>query len=102
MFVKKGMTVRVISGNHKGKEGKILYVFPKRNRVLVEGVNLIRRSTRPSQENPSGGFVEKEAPIHVSNIMVIHGGQPTRIGYKYLEDGSKVRVAKKTGEEIEL
>lgn len=102
MFVKKGMTVRVISGNHKGKEGKILFVFPKKNRVIVEGVNLIRRSTRPSQENPSGGFIEKEAPIHVSNVMVIHGGQPTRIGYKYLEDGSKVRVAKKTGEEIEL
>ncbi|MFQ6604182.1 MAG: 50S ribosomal protein L24 [Fidelibacterota bacterium] len=102
MFVKKGMTVRVISGNHKGKEGKILFVFPKKNRVIIEGVNLIRRSTRPSQENPSGGFIEKEAPIHVSNVMVIHGGQPTRIGYKYLEDGSKVRVAKKTGEEIEL
>ncbi len=101
MFVKKGMTVRVISGNHKGEEGKVLHVFPKNDRVLIEGINFIKRATRPSQQNQAGGFVEKEASIHVSNIMVIHAGQATRIGYKILEDGTKVRVSKKTGQEIE-
>tara|TARA_B000000557_G_scaffold261297_1_gene260066 strand:+ start:1120 stop:1428 length:309 start_codon:yes stop_codon:yes gene_type:complete len=101
MHVKKGMNVRIISGNHKGLEGKILNVFPAKQRVIVEGVNFIKKATRPTQDNPSGGVVEREAAIHVSNIMVLHGGIPTRIGYKKLEDGSKVRIAKKTNEEIE-
>ena len=101
MHVKKGMNVRIISGNHKGLEGKILNVFPAKQRVIVEGVNFIKKATRPTQENPSGGVVEREAAIHVSNIMVLHGGIATRIGYKKLEDGSKVRIAKKTNEEIE-
>ncbi len=100
MHIKQGMTVRVIRGNHRGEEGKVLYVFPKKERVIIEGVNLIKRHTRPSQENPQGGIVEKEAALHVSNLMVIHGGKPTRVGYKKLDDGSKVRVAVKTGEEI--
>ena len=100
MNIRSGMIVRVLSGNHKGLEGKVLNVFPKKNRVIIEGVNLIKRHTRPSQENPQGGIIEKEAALHVSNIMVIHGRKPTRIGYKKLDDGSKVRVAVKTGEEI--
>ena len=100
MHVKQGMTVRVIRGNHRGEEGKVLHVFPKKERVIIEGVNLIKRHTRPSQENPQGGIVEKEAALHVSNLMVVHGGKPTRVGYKKLDDGSKVRVAVKTGEEI--
>ena len=100
MHIKQGMTVRVIRGNHRGEEGKVLHVFPKKERVIIEGVNLIKRHTRPSQENPQGGIVEKEAALHVSNLMVIHGGKPTRVGYKKLDDGSKVRVAVKTGEEL--
>lgn len=100
MHIKQGMTVRVIRGNHRGEEGKVLHVFPKKERVIIEGVNLIKRHTRPSQENPQGGIVEKEAALHISNLMVIHGGKPTRVGYKKLDDGSKVRVAVKTGEEI--
>ena len=100
MHIKQGMTVRVIRVNHRGEEGKVLYVFPKKERVIIEGVNLIKRHTRPSQENPQGGIVEKEAALHVSNLMVVHGGKPTRVGYKKLDDGSKVRVAVKTGEEI--
>ena len=91
----------IISGNHKGLEGKVLNVFPSKQRVIVEGVNFIKKATRPTQENPSGGVVEREAAIHVSNIMVMHGGKPTRIGYKKLEDGSKVRISIKTNEEIE-
>tara|TARA_B100001996_G_C18639603_1_gene585108 strand:- start:58 stop:366 length:309 start_codon:yes stop_codon:yes gene_type:complete len=101
MHIKKGMTVMIISGNHKGLEGKVLNVFPSKQRVIVEGVNFIKKATRPTQENPSGGVVEREAAIHVSNIMVMHGGKPTRIGYKKLEDGSKVRISIKTNEEIE-
>ena len=101
MHIKTGMTVKVIRGNHKGQEGKVLFAFPKRQRALVEGINFIKRHSRPTQQNPKGGIIEKEAPIHVSNLMVVHGGVPTRIGYKKLEDGTKVRIAKKTGAEIE-
>jgi len=101
MNVKQGMTVKIISGNHKGMEGKILNVFPNKNCVIVEGVNFRKRATRPTQDNPSGGFVEREAPVHISNVMVVHNGEPTRIGYKILDDGSKVRISMKTNEEIE-
>jgi large subunit ribosomal protein L24 len=96
------MKVRVIKGNHKGSEGKILFVFPKDNKAIVEGVNFIKRAVRPTQNNPSGGYTEKEAPIHLSNLMLVQKGQTTRIGIKVLKDGSKVRIGKKTGEEIEL
>ena len=102
MHVKKGMEVRVVCGNHKGLEGKVLNVFPKKQKVIVEGVNFRKRATRPTQDNPSGGFVEREAPIHISNVMTVHAGQATRIGYKLLDDGSKVRISKKTNEEIEV
>ena len=82
MRIKKEMTVRVTSGNHKGMEGKVLRVFPDKNRVIIEGVNFMKKATRPSQNYPSGGMVEKEAAIHISNVMVVHGGQTTRVGYK--------------------
>ena len=102
MHVKKGMLVKIISGNHKGMEGKILNVFPEKNRVIVEGVNFRKRASRPTQENPSGGFVEREAPLHISNVMVLNNGTPTRIGYKILDDGTKIRISKKTDEEIQF
>ena len=100
MKVMKNDTVLVISGNDKGKRGKVLKVFPKENRVIVEGINFIKRHTRPSQKNQQGGIVEKEAPIHVSNVMVIDPktDQPTRIGRKRLDDGKLVRVCKKSNE----
>ena len=100
MHIKKGMTVRVMSGNNRGEEGKVLHVFPKKERVIVEGINFIKRHTRPSQENPQGGIVEREGTLHVSNVMVVHDGRITRIGYKKLDNGLKVRIASKTGEEI--
>ena len=100
MRIKSGMNVKVIRGNHKGKEGKVLRVIKEKNRLIVEGINLIKKHTRPSQDNPKGGIVEKEGSIHVSNVMYLQNGEPTRIGYKKLEDGSKVRVSVKNGEEI--
>ena len=102
MRIRKGMKVRIINGNHKGSEGKILFIFPKVNKAIVEGVNFIKRAVRPTQNNPSGGYTEKEAPIHLSNLMLVQKDQTTRIGYKVLDDGSKVRIGKKTGEEVEL
>ena len=79
-----------------------LFVSPKKQRVVVEGVNFIKKSTRPSQENQSGGIVEKEAALHISNVMILQSGNVSRLGYKILEDGSKVRVLKKTNEESEI
>jgi large subunit ribosomal protein L24 len=102
MHIKKGMKVKVISGNHKGSEGKILEVFPQKQRLIVEGVNFRKRATRPTQENPSGGFIDREATLHISNVMVLHAGQASRVGYRILDDGSKIRISKKTNEEVVL
>ena len=100
MHIVKGMIVKVISGNHKGQSGKVLDVFPKKMKAIVEGVNFRKRSVRPTQDNPSGGYVDREAPLHLSNLMVLHNDQPTRIGYKKLEDGKKIRISVKTKEEL--
>lgn len=99
MHVKKGDKVQVISGKDKGKQGVILSAFPKKDRVLVEGVNIVKKHAKPSQANPQGGIISQEAPIHVSNVMPLDpkSGEPTRVGYKVV-DGKKVRVAKKSGE----
>jgi large subunit ribosomal protein L24 len=96
MKVIKNDNVKILSGKYKGSTGKVLKVFLKNDRVIVEGVNIIKRHTKPSQNNQQGGIVEKEAPVNVSNVMVICGkcSQPTRVGYKILEDGTKVRVCK--------
>lgn len=100
MKVVKNDTVLVISGNYKGKKGKVLKVFPKDQRVVVEGVNFIKRHTRPTQKNQQGGIVEKEAPIHASNLMVVcpKCDTPSRIGRHVLEDGKRVRVCRSCGE----
>ncbi|WAA09422.1 50S ribosomal protein L24 [Fervidibacillus albus] len=98
MHVKKGDKVKVISGKDKGKTGVILAAYPKKNRVIVEGVNIVKKHAKPSQDNPQGGIIDLEAPIHVSNVMPIDPktGEPTRVGYKEV-DGKKVRIAKKSG-----
>ncbi len=101
MHIKKGDVVKVIAGKYKGKEGKILKVFLKTNRVIIEGVNLVKRATRPSQQNPQGGIIEKEAAIHASNVMLVVNGKPSRVGTRILKEGSKVRYAKKSGETVE-
>ena len=100
MHVVKEDSVKILSGKYRGKTGKVLKVFPRENRVIVEGVNIIKRHTKASQKNQQGGIIEKEAPVNASNVMVIDPktSEPTRVGYKYLEDGSKVRISKKSGE----
>jgi large subunit ribosomal protein L24 len=102
MHVKKGDKVMVISGKDKGKTGIILEAFPKQSRVLVEGINIVKKHAKPSQVNPQGGILNQEAPIHVSNVMPIDpkSGKPTRVGYT-VENGKKVRVAKKSGEVLD-
>lgn len=99
MHVKKGDKVVVISGKDKGKQGVILEAYPKKDRVLVEGINIVKKHSKPSQINPQGGIISREAAIHVSNVMPLDPktGTPTRVGYK-VEDGKKVRVAIKSGE----
>ena len=98
--IRKGDTVRVIAGKDKMKEGKVLFVDFKKNRVLVEGVNMITKHQKPSAANQQGGIVNREAPIALANVMYVHKGKPTRIGFK-VEDGKKFRVAKTTGETID-
>ncbi|MBB6455176.1 large subunit ribosomal protein L24 [Salirhabdus euzebyi] len=102
MHVKKGDKVLVITGKDKGKQGNVLEAYPKKNRVLVEGVNLVKKHAKPSQDNPQGGILTQEAAIHVSNVMPVDpkSGEPTRVGYDNV-NGKKVRIAKKSGEPLD-
>jgi large subunit ribosomal protein L24 len=99
--IKKGDTVYVNSGNDKGKTGKVLSVLTEKDRVIVEGVNLVSKHTKPNSKQPQGGIIKQEAAIHISNVNLIDpaSSKPTRVGFK-VEDGKKVRVAKKSGQEI--
>lgn len=103
VHVRKGDTVKIIRGKDAGKKGKVLEVQPARNRVIVENVNKVKRHTRPTQGAPQGGIVEREAPIHASNVLLVCGrcNEPTRLGRKFLEDGKKVRYCKKCGEVVD-
>jgi large subunit ribosomal protein L24 len=100
--IKKGDNVVVTAGRDSGKKGTVLKVLPSEDRVIVQGVNVVKRHSKPSMAGP-GGIVEKEAAIHVSNVAVADPktGKPTRVGYKFLKDGSKVRFAKASGEVID-
>ena len=102
LHIKKNDNVIVISGEDKGKTGKVLKVLVKKNRAIVEGVNIVSKSTKPSSKHPQGGIVKQEAAIHISNLSLIDpkSGKPTRIAIKRTEDGKKIRIAKKSGEEI--
>ena len=102
MHVKKGDKVKVLSGKDRGKQGNVLEVNPKTQRVLVEGVNMIQKHAKPSQDNPQGGILNIEAAIHASNVLPIDpkSGEPTRVGYEE-RDGKKVRIAKKSGEALD-
>ncbi len=103
MKIKKGDKVRVLAGKDKGKEGSVMFAFPEKNTVIVEGVNLAKKHQRPQGEGKPGGIIDKDLPMHVSNVAVLSpkDGKPTRIGYKVLGDGTKVRVCKRTGAELD-
>ena len=102
LHIKKGDTVIVLAGEDKGKTGKVLKVEREKMRAIVEGVNIVTKSAKPSAKNPQGGFVKVEAPIHISNLSLIDpkSGEATRIAIKVKEDGTKVRIVKKSGQEI--
>ena len=102
LHIKKGDTVSVNAGENKGAKGKVLKVLVEKQRAIVEGINMVSKSQKPSAKNPQGGIVKQEAPIHISNLNVVDpkSGKPTRIGRKLNADGKRVRYAKKSGEEI--
>ena len=98
--IRRGDRVVLLAGKDKGKEGKVLIIDHKKQRVVVEGANMVKKHSKANQQNPAGGIIEKEAPLHVSNVAYLHKGKPTRIGYK-LEGKTKKRFAKSTGEVID-
>ncbi|MBR6147545.1 MAG: 50S ribosomal protein L24 [Lachnospiraceae bacterium] len=98
--IKKGDTVKVIAGKDKDKEGKVIAVDPKNNKVTVEGINVVKKHEKPSVANQNGGIIQKEAPIDVSNVMYVHKGKATRVGFK-MDGDKKVRFAKSTGDVID-
>jgi large subunit ribosomal protein L24 len=100
MKIKKGDRVKVIAGRSKGKVGDVLRVLPAEERVVVSGVNVIKRHTKPGRTG-EGGIIEREAAIHVSNVALLHDDKPTKVGFKFLEDGRKVRFARASGETID-
>ncbi len=101
--VRRGDTVIVVAGKERGKRGRVLRVIPEKKRVVVERINMIKRHQRPTQKVRQGGIIEREGPIHLSNVMLLDptSGKPTRVGMRALSDGKKVRVARKSGEIID-
>jgi large subunit ribosomal protein L24 len=100
MKIKKGDTVVVISGKDKGKEGTVSRVMPATNQVIVDGINVAKKHQKPKGANQQGGIIDRDMPLDVSNVMLVHKGKPTRVGYKTNSDGTKVRIARTTGEEV--
>ncbi|MDQ3311867.1 MAG: 50S ribosomal protein L24 [Actinomycetota bacterium] len=100
MKLKKGDTVVVLTGKFKGKQGEVMVVLPKDDKVVVSGVNTAQRHSKPRRANQPGGIVDRDMPIHVSNVAFVHKGKPTKLGYRVDKDGKKVRVARATGEVI--
>ncbi len=100
MKIRKGDTVVVISGKDKGRQGEVMRVLPKQDKVIVDGVNVAKKHQKARRQNQQGGIIDKDMPIHVSNVMLVHKGKPTRVGYRVNPDGSKDRIAKRTGEVI--
>jgi large subunit ribosomal protein L24 len=100
MKLRRGDTVRVISGKDRGQEGEVVQVLPAENKVLVNGINRAKKHSKARRANQPGGIIDRDMPIDVSNVVLVHKGKPTRVAYKIQPDGSKVRVAKRTGEVI--
>jgi large subunit ribosomal protein L24 len=102
MKIRKGDTVQVLSGKDKGAKGRVITVIPKENKVIVEGVNLARRHTKPRQQNQPGGIIDRAMPVDASNVAVVNpkDGKPTRVGYRLGADGAKVRICRRTGDDL--
>ena len=100
MKLKKGDNVLVISGKDKGQEGEVVQVFPADNTVIVNGINTAKKHSKTSKNNKQGGIIDRDMPVNASNLMLVHKGKPTRVGYKLQSDGTKVRIAKRSGEVI--
>ena len=101
MKIKKSDIVKVISGTYSGKEGRVLKVLNARNRLIVEGINMLKKHMRPNQENQQGAIIEKEGSIHISNVKLVINGKPSKVGYKFSKDGKKVRYSKETNKVID-
>ncbi len=100
MKIKKGDRVVVLQGKDRGKEGIVLEAFPAEQKVIVEGVNIAKKHQKPRRQNQQAGIIDKAMPIHVSNVALLDGGKPTRVGYRFEADGTKVRVARRTGADL--
>ncbi|MEQ1872725.1 MAG: 50S ribosomal protein L24 [Ilumatobacteraceae bacterium] len=100
MKLRKGDTVLVISGKDKGQEGEVVQVFPADNKIIVNGINTAKKHSKTSKNNKQGGIIDRDMPVNASNVMLVHKGKPTRVGYKLNSDGTKVRIAKRSGEVI--
>ena len=101
MRIRKGDVVKIISGSYKNKQGRVLKVINGKNRLIVEGINMLKKHMRPNLENQQGAIVEKEGSIHISNVQLIHNGKGTKVGYQISKDGKKVRFSKKTNKVID-
>ena len=100
--VRKGDTVYITSGSHRGKTGRIREILTKKDRVIVEGVNMVTKHQKPTRLNPQGGIITKEMPLHVSKVSPVVDGKPVRVGFRYEADGSKVRIARHQGKEVKV
>jgi large subunit ribosomal protein L24 len=100
MKLKKGDTVEVITGKDKGKQGEIAFVFPKTDKIIVNGINVAAKHQKARRANEQGGIIHKDLPLHASNVMLVHKGKKVRVGYKTQDDGTKVRIARPSGEVI--
>jgi large subunit ribosomal protein L24 len=100
MKLRKGDTVEVITGKDKGKQGEIAFVFPKTNKVIVNGINVAAKHQKARRANEQGGIIHKDLPLHASNVMLVHKGKKVRVGYKTQDDGTKVRIARPSGDVI--
>ena len=94
MKIIKGDTVKITTGTDSGKTGRVIKSYPRKNYIIVEGINLVKKHARPTQENPQGGIIEKESKIHISNVKLMTGNKDIKVGYKILKDGKKVRISK--------
>ena len=101
MRIKKNDSVKVISGSNKGKTGRIIKIMSCKTKAIVEGINIVKKHARPTQENPQGGIVEKELPVHISNLMLLNKGKTAKVGFKILKDGKKIRMNKLNGDAID-